>query len=172
MRAHCGGAPAAIHAAIASSFWQHSSGLPCGIVPTTWPSFGFTIGQRRGLRLGTPAPDGRPRYVLDIEPVSGTVTVGPREALTVDEWEKEAATARSLRDELNAYVRLLHRRELNGWTLQQAIGLVVREGPDRWRGIDGENEGEILAVLRDPAGAVDRLDIASFIFSRDPHHLA
>jgi tRNA-specific 2-thiouridylase len=47
-------------------------------------TFGFTIGQRKGLRLGTPAPDGRPRYVLDIEPVSGTVTVGPRDALTVD----------------------------------------------------------------------------------------
>jgi tRNA-uridine 2-sulfurtransferase len=31
-----------------------------------------------------PAPDGKPRYVLDIEPVSGTVTVGPRDALTVD----------------------------------------------------------------------------------------
>ncbi len=47
-------------------------------------TFGFTIGQRKGLRLGIPAPDGKPRYVLDIEPVSGTVTVGPREALTVD----------------------------------------------------------------------------------------
>ena len=45
----------------------------------------FTIGQRRGLRLGVPADDGRPRFVLDIEPVSGTVTVGPREELTVDE---------------------------------------------------------------------------------------
>jgi len=47
-------------------------------------TFGFTIGQRRGLRLGTPAPDGKPRYVLDIEPASGTLTVGPRDALTVD----------------------------------------------------------------------------------------
>ena len=47
-------------------------------------TFGFTIGQRKGLRLGRPAPDGKPRYVLDIEPVSGTVTVGGREALTVD----------------------------------------------------------------------------------------
>ena len=44
----------------------------------------FTIGQRRGLRLGVPAADGRPRFVLDIEPVSGTVTVGPREHLAVD----------------------------------------------------------------------------------------
>jgi tRNA-specific 2-thiouridylase len=47
-------------------------------------TFGFTVGQRRGLRIGRPAPDGLPRYVLDIEPVSGTVTVGPREALVVD----------------------------------------------------------------------------------------
>lgn len=46
-------------------------------------SYGFTIGQRKGLRIGRPAPDGRPRFVLDIEPVSGTVTVGPRERLAV-----------------------------------------------------------------------------------------
>ena len=47
-------------------------------------AYAFTIGQRRGLRLGIPADDGQPRYVLDIEPVSGTVTVGPREHLQVD----------------------------------------------------------------------------------------
>jgi tRNA-specific 2-thiouridylase len=46
-------------------------------------SYSFTVGQRRGLRISTPAPDGRPRYVLDIEPVTGTVTVGPVESLDV-----------------------------------------------------------------------------------------
>jgi tRNA-specific 2-thiouridylase len=50
-------------------------------------AFGFTVGQRKGLRIGRPSADGAPRYVLDIEPVSGTVTVGPREALTVDRLE-------------------------------------------------------------------------------------
>jgi tRNA-specific 2-thiouridylase len=50
-------------------------------------SYGFTIGQRRGLRIGYPAPDGRPRYVLEIAPASGTVTVGPAEALDVLEIE-------------------------------------------------------------------------------------
>ena len=50
-------------------------------------AYAFTIGQRRGLRLGIPADDGKPRYVLDIEPVSGTVTVGPREHLRVDALE-------------------------------------------------------------------------------------
>ena len=52
-------------------------------------AFGFTVGQRRGLRIGRPAPDGRPRYVLDIEPVSGTVTVGPAEALDVVDIEAQ-----------------------------------------------------------------------------------
>jgi len=47
-------------------------------------TYAYTIGQRKGLRLGRPAPDGKPRFVLDIEPVSGTVTVGPRERLAVD----------------------------------------------------------------------------------------
>jgi tRNA-specific 2-thiouridylase len=50
-------------------------------------AYAFTIGQRRGLRLGIPADDGQPRYVLDIEPVAGTVTVGPREHLQVDALE-------------------------------------------------------------------------------------
>jgi len=62
-------------------FVDHESGEVLGSHQGT---FGFTVGQRRGLRIGRPAPDGKPRYVLDIEPVSGTVTVGPREALTVD----------------------------------------------------------------------------------------
>jgi tRNA-specific 2-thiouridylase len=50
-------------------------------------SYGFTIGQRKGLQLDRPAPDGRPRFVLSIEPVSGTVTVGPADSLDVGEIE-------------------------------------------------------------------------------------
>jgi tRNA-specific 2-thiouridylase len=50
-------------------------------------SYGFTIGQRKGLGLDRPASDGRPRYVLGIEPVSRTVTVGPAEDLDVAEIE-------------------------------------------------------------------------------------
>jgi tRNA-specific 2-thiouridylase len=44
---------------------------------------GFTVGQRKGLGVAAPAADGRPRYVLGIEPVSGTVRVGPADALDV-----------------------------------------------------------------------------------------
>ena len=46
-------------------------------------AFAFTIGQRKGLRLDRPAADGGRRYVLGIEPVSGTVTVGPASGLDV-----------------------------------------------------------------------------------------
>jgi len=46
-------------------------------------AYAYTVGQRRGLALTVPAPDGRPRYVLSVEPVSRTVTVGPVEALDV-----------------------------------------------------------------------------------------
>jgi tRNA-specific 2-thiouridylase len=48
-------------------------------------AYAYTVGQRRGLALDTPAADGRPRYVLSVSPVSKTVTVGPVERLAVEE---------------------------------------------------------------------------------------
>jgi tRNA-uridine 2-sulfurtransferase len=48
-------------------------------------TYAFTVGQRKGLRIGTPAPDGKPRYVLGIEPVTRTVTVGSAEDLDITE---------------------------------------------------------------------------------------
>jgi CubicO group peptidase (beta-lactamase class C family) len=44
----------------------------------------------------------------------------------------------------------------------------VQEGPDRWRGRSGLNDGEILTVRRDADGGVDALDVATFLFTRDP----
>ena len=46
---------------------------------------GFTIGQRKGLKLGRPAKDGKPRYVLEIRPKTKEVVVGPEEALAISE---------------------------------------------------------------------------------------
>lgn len=45
----------------------------------------YTVGQRRGLSLGVPASDGKPRFVLEVRPVSNTVVVGPKEALATAE---------------------------------------------------------------------------------------
>ena len=71
LRRHLGSAPGDIVAADGTLVGSHDG------------SYGFTVGQRKGLAISRPAADGRPRFVLDIEPVSRTVTVGPAEALDV-----------------------------------------------------------------------------------------
>lgn len=45
----------------------------------------FTVGQRKGLQLGYPAADGKPRFVLEIRPKTNEVIVGPKEALALSE---------------------------------------------------------------------------------------
>ncbi|WP_191412326.1 tRNA 2-thiouridine(34) synthase MnmA [Salinibacterium sp. ZJ70] len=45
----------------------------------------FTVGQRKGLNIGYPAPDGRPRFVLEVRPKTNEVVVGPKEALAIAE---------------------------------------------------------------------------------------
>ncbi|MGC4896139.1 serine hydrolase domain-containing protein [Micromonospora sp. DT31] len=42
------------------------------------------------------------------------------------------------------------------------------EGPDRWRGRSGAQDGEILTVIRDETGTPVALDIATFVFTRTP----
>jgi tRNA-specific 2-thiouridylase len=46
---------------------------------------GFTIGQRKGLGIAGPGPDGQPRYVTGIDAATGTVTVGSATDLNVIE---------------------------------------------------------------------------------------
>ncbi|MGL4256953.1 MAG: tRNA 2-thiouridine(34) synthase MnmA, partial [Microbacterium sp.] len=55
------------------------------VVGTHEGAHAFTVGQRRGLSLGIPAADGKPRFVLEVRPVSNTVVVGPKEALATAE---------------------------------------------------------------------------------------
>ncbi|HYY11363.1 MAG TPA: tRNA 2-thiouridine(34) synthase MnmA [Kineosporiaceae bacterium] len=54
-------------------------------------AYAYTVGQRHGLHLGRPAPDGTPRYVLEVRPADDTVVVGPREALDADSIEAAGA---------------------------------------------------------------------------------
>jgi tRNA-uridine 2-sulfurtransferase len=46
---------------------------------------GFTIGQRKGLGIAGPGPDGQPRYVTAIDAESGTVRVGSAADLEI--WQ-------------------------------------------------------------------------------------
>jgi tRNA-specific 2-thiouridylase len=52
-------------------------------------ALGYTVGQRKGLNIGRPAKDGKPRYVLEIRPKENVVVVGPEEALTISELSGE-----------------------------------------------------------------------------------
>ncbi|MET1044216.1 MAG: tRNA 2-thiouridine(34) synthase MnmA [Microbacteriaceae bacterium] len=45
----------------------------------------FTVGQRKGLNVGFPAADGKPRFVLEVRPKTNEVVVGPKEALDIAE---------------------------------------------------------------------------------------
>jgi tRNA-specific 2-thiouridylase len=70
---------------------------------------GFTIGQRRGLGIAV----GSPRYVVQIEPLSRTVTVGPKESLekiglTASRWNWQSAEPDGPRPCL-AQIRAQHR---------------------------------------------------------------
>lgn len=47
-------------------------------------AYAYTVGQRKGLSLGRPAVDGKPRYVLEVNPKKNVVVVGPGELLSVN----------------------------------------------------------------------------------------
>jgi tRNA-specific 2-thiouridylase len=47
------------------------------VVGTHEGAFAFTVGQRRGVGLGRPAPDGARRYVVDVDITARRVSVGP-----------------------------------------------------------------------------------------------
>ncbi|MEP7764028.1 tRNA 2-thiouridine(34) synthase MnmA [Sanguibacter sp. 25GB23B1] len=77
LRDHLGSKPGAIVDADGRQVGEHDG------------AYSYTVGQRKGLALGRPAADGRPRYVLDVQPVTNTVVVGPAELLSVDHVEGE-----------------------------------------------------------------------------------
>lgn len=55
------------------------------VVGTHEGAHAFTVGQRKGLSIGVPTPDGRPRFVLEVKPATNEVVVGPKEALDLAE---------------------------------------------------------------------------------------
>ncbi|WP_078062138.1 tRNA 2-thiouridine(34) synthase MnmA [Actinomyces provencensis] len=72
LRRHLGEAPGAVVDTEGRVVGEHSG------------YWNFTVGQRRGLHLGDPAPDGQPRYVLETRPGTNTVVVGAATLLSVD----------------------------------------------------------------------------------------
>ena len=59
------------------------------VVGTHSGAYAYTVGQRKGLGIGRPAPDGAPRYVTAVDTKRNVVTVGPETLLTVRELRGE-----------------------------------------------------------------------------------
>ncbi|MEV4465850.1 serine hydrolase domain-containing protein [Micromonospora echinofusca] len=123
-------------------------------------SYGFRTGGIGGLALRVLTT------VLDAEP---TLPQPWRPATAAPPAEVDEVTGRwwwmgasldvtwdAARGELVVYVR------------GERVSVFVPEGPDRWRGRSGPENGEILSVLRDEAGRAVALDIATFVFTRTP----
>ena len=117
-------------------------------------SYAYTVGQRRGLALGRPAADGKPRYVLEVRPSTNTVVVGAAELLTVDRlagervvWLAEDVQADAPHVWLDAEVQVrAHGAPVPARVRTAADGaLEVELAGDRLRGVAA---GQSLVVYR------------------------
>ncbi|MEV0680322.1 tRNA 2-thiouridine(34) synthase MnmA [Actinosynnema sp. NPDC050436] len=111
----------------------------------------FTVGQRKGLGIDAPAPDGRPRYVLSLEPVSGTVRVGAAEKLAVTEIVARTPVTRVAFD---GPVECVAQVRAHGGLAPAVAELVGEELHVHLREpLSGVAPGQAVAVYRrDPAG--------------------
>ncbi|MBO0867392.1 MAG: tRNA 2-thiouridine(34) synthase MnmA [Micromonosporaceae bacterium] len=115
-------------------------------------AYAYTVGQRRGLRLEHPAPDGARRYVLSITPVNNTVTVGPGDALDMSTvygdrpvWTRADGTVRG-------EVQLRAHGEATPATVDVSSGQLRAELDQPVRGVAA---GQAIVVYQpDPGGDI------------------
>ncbi|MFI9010277.1 tRNA 2-thiouridine(34) synthase MnmA [Actinosynnema sp. NPDC053489] len=113
----------------------------------------FTVGQRKGLGIDAPAPDGRPRYVLSLEPVSGTVRVGAAEKLKVTEIVARRPVTRVAFD---GPVECVAQVRAHGGLAPAVAEVVGGELLVRLREpLSGVAPGQAVAVYREDAAAGD-----------------
>lgn len=99
---------------------------------------GFTIGQRKGLGIERPAPDGKPRYVLEIDPAKRRVVIGAGELLSTTLLRARDVIAH---DELTVGARVSAQIRAHG----EAISGVIEQVPDT----DGSADDGLLEVRLD-----------------------
>ncbi|MGB5797773.1 MAG: tRNA 2-thiouridine(34) synthase MnmA [Mycolicibacter algericus] len=114
---------------------------------------GFTIGQRKGLGIAGPGPDGRPRYVTGIDAATATVTVGTVADLDVLELTGRAPVFTS-GGAWHGPVECEVQVRAHGETVGAVAELVGEELQVRLREpLRGVARGQTLACYRpDPAG--------------------
>jgi tRNA-uridine 2-sulfurtransferase len=114
---------------------------------------GFTIGQRKGLGIAGPGPDGRPRYVTAIDTATATVRVG--DAADLDVWamtgrEPVFTAGRAPSEPIECVVQV----RAHGETVRAVAELVGDELVVRLRApLRGVARGQTLVLYRpDPDG--------------------
>lgn len=88
-------------------------------------AYSYTVGQRKGLGLGNPAADGRPRYVTGVDTARNVVTVGPETLLSVSTLVGEKAVWLAPDVTADAPVECQAQVRAHG---EPVPGLVTREG--------------------------------------------
>ncbi|WP_026174615.1 tRNA 2-thiouridine(34) synthase MnmA [Acaricomes phytoseiuli] len=112
----------------------------------------FTVGQRRGLKLGRPAADGKPRFVLEIRPKERTVVVGPERLLAIDEirgikvsWAGEPITEVGTGEEFSCYAQV----RAHGEPVPARAWMEREEGAEASAPAD-----QLMVRLEEPLGGV------------------
>ncbi len=116
---------------------------------------GFTVGQRKGIGVDAPAADGRPRYVLGIEPVTGTVRVGPAVALDVRRIEATRPVWSAGRSPGDRFACVAQVRAHGGLAPATAVPSADGLRVELTEPLRGVAPGQAVALYRpDPAGDV------------------
>ncbi|MFJ8581991.1 serine hydrolase domain-containing protein [Micromonospora sp. NPDC093277] len=123
-------------------------------------SYGFRTGSlgALGLRVLTTVLDAEPVAAAQWRPATAPPPAEVAE-LTGRWWWM--GTALDLSWDTDSGRLVAHRRGIE-------VTRFAPEGRDHWRGHGGEEDGEILTVLRDQTGQPVALDIATFVFTRTP----
>lgn len=117
----------------------------------------FTVGQRRGLRLGRPAPDGKARFVLEVRPKDNTVVVGPEQLLAVDEirgirisWAGVPLAEAASGEEFVCAAQV----RAHGDALSARARVVLAGGAEGAESAEGADDGELVVTLDEPLRGV------------------
>ncbi|MEB7505691.1 tRNA 2-thiouridine(34) synthase MnmA [Arthrobacter koreensis] len=107
----------------------------------------FTVGQRKGLKLGRPAADGKPRFVLEIRPKENKVIVGPEKLLEIDQ----------MRGIKVSWAGLPIREVATGQTFECTAQVRAHGDPvpaTAWMETGEEGRTELVVRLKDPMRGV------------------
>lgn len=109
----------------------------------------FTVGQRKGLQLGYPAADGKPRYVLEVRPKTNEVIVGPKEALAITELAGRQMSFAGP-DPVVSGLADVHEDEHGFGCSEFAVMVQVRAHADPVPATARVSGGELIVVLEEP----------------------